>query len=247
VKWARRRYGSTAAPWLPTDIAGASAWYRGDKILGLSNNDPVGTWPEPINSLDVTQATEANKPLWIEIGLNGHPVVRGDGADDTLYRTSVPSTTIFPNAGELSFYLILKQVGSKADNYTIGWGETYVSQTDILATSNNVIYFDAPYGAAGEGRSSVAQPAGWDDTWHILICYRLTDGTQVIRVDRTDISSVSKSGNVPAVSGTLALFNSWSLDVPFQGDIADVLISSRGFTGGDITNLEDYSLTRYGL
>jgi len=212
----------------------------------LSDTDPVGTWPEPINSLDVLQAVEANKPLWIESGLNGQPVVRGDGTD-FLSRASVPSSTLFPNAGELSFFLILKQAGGRIDHYTIGWGETWVSQTHILATYSDVIYFDAPYGPAGQGRNSVAQPAGWEDAWHILICYRRTDGTQVIRVDRTKLASDSKSGNVPEVTGTLAVFNTFSLDAPFQGDIADALISSRGFTDGDITNLESYSLTRYGL
>lgn len=71
-------------------------WWPADKIIGLEDSDPVGTWPDQSgNGHDLVQATAAKKPLYKTAVQNGNPVVRCDGNDDFMAGT--PGTIAQPN------------------------------------------------------------------------------------------------------------------------------------------------------
>jgi hypothetical protein len=76
---------ASASPWTPATPAGLLAWYKADAITGLSDGDPIGTWPDSSgNGRDLTQATAAAKPTYKTNRQNGLPGVLTDTVDDAI-------------------------------------------------------------------------------------------------------------------------------------------------------------------
>lgn len=69
----------------PDDLADLTLWLKADAITGLSDGDPVTTWPDsgPAGN-DATQGTASEKPTYQTGEINGLPVVRFDGVNDWL-------------------------------------------------------------------------------------------------------------------------------------------------------------------
>ena len=157
--------------WTPKDITGCVLWLRSDLGIIL-NGSTVSTWADQSgNGLDVSQSTDTRQPSWVSNQPNGYPALtigNGQPVQSGLYRSSVPDTALFPNPGELCWIGVIKEAIA-GGGYTLGWGSG-TDQVCILASLGGTIYFDAPY-AAGAGRSSVADPTGWNNAWHIVVCY----------------------------------------------------------------------------
>ena len=60
-------------------------YWSADTITGLSDGDPVGTWPDQSGTgNNLTQGTAAQKPTFKVNILNNKPVVRFDGTSDNM-------------------------------------------------------------------------------------------------------------------------------------------------------------------
>src|SRR5262245_35435328 len=74
---------------LPTSIGGTALklWLRADKGITLASGD-VSQWDDQSgNGNHVSQATAANRPLFVASGQNSRPLVRCTAANsDVLYR-----------------------------------------------------------------------------------------------------------------------------------------------------------------
>lgn len=75
---------------VPSDLSGLRLWVKADGITGLSDGDPVATWPDSSgNGFNATQATSSKRPLYkTNIAPTGLPVVRFDNVDDCLDGTT---------------------------------------------------------------------------------------------------------------------------------------------------------------
>jgi hypothetical protein len=69
----------------PALISGLVSWFKADAITGLSDGDPISTWPDSSgNGWNATQSGD-QRPIWRETaGPNGLPTVEFDGTDDCL-------------------------------------------------------------------------------------------------------------------------------------------------------------------
>jgi hypothetical protein len=68
--------GGGAAPALPA-IAGLYLWYKADAIVGLTDGDPVASWPDSSgNAFTATQTNAGKKPVYRTGQINGLPAVR---------------------------------------------------------------------------------------------------------------------------------------------------------------------------
>ena len=60
----------------------------------LDNDDPVATWTDVRTGRSVSNATEAQQPLWkADSGLSTRPGLLFDGTDDILFTTTTPSVS----------------------------------------------------------------------------------------------------------------------------------------------------------
>ncbi len=83
------------ASFSPTQIAGLQLWLKADAIVGLSDGDPVATWPDSSgNANDATQATGGAQPTYKTNIQNGNPIVRFDGSADFMSLTSSVSSVL---------------------------------------------------------------------------------------------------------------------------------------------------------
>src|SRR5262245_24034851 len=180
-------------PFSPSDIPNLVFHYEADAgactdasgTVAAVDNDPVQSWVSAPDGALVTQATLANRPTFKTNVLNGLPVLRFDGGD-TLSRGGLAATA----GGDEGFLLLLwKQSGADFDNAVIYWTATTLYR--LYATYGDTIYFDFSDGAGG--RLNVAQPAGWDDAWHLTEALRRPDGTQSITVDTVELASGTRT------------------------------------------------------
>ena len=68
-------------PELP-GVEGLGAWFRADKLTGLSDNDPVETWYDSSGKWRLAEQDDPDKqPVYKATGVAGRPSVRYDGTD----------------------------------------------------------------------------------------------------------------------------------------------------------------------
>jgi len=71
----------------PPVISGLLAWWRSTAIAGLSNNDPITTWPSSTGTPnDLTETT--HPPLYKTGILNGYPAAFFSGADNQILKST---------------------------------------------------------------------------------------------------------------------------------------------------------------
>lgn len=89
------------------DISGSGSgfptpevWLKADAITGLVDNDPVALWIDSSgNNNDAAQATAAERPIYKTGIVNGLPIVRFDGVNDSLESPYSAISGGLPNQG----------------------------------------------------------------------------------------------------------------------------------------------------
>lgn len=115
-------------PFAPDDISGLVSWFAADALTGLSDGDPVGTWPDASGrAQDAVQATGADQPLYKTGIVNGLPVVRFSDTSDVL---AVPTTG---SHGATTIFAVVKFPSNTGDypifRHTATGGIEWRSQT----------------------------------------------------------------------------------------------------------------------
>ena len=116
-------------------IPGLRLWLKADSGLILGGTDSVATWEDRSgNGLDVTQATEGNRPAKISANLNGLPVVHFDGVDDYLIRSAVPGYDLFDNNAD-TIFIVQKQAGADPQVHDLflvsQWGQSFYGPCNV--------------------------------------------------------------------------------------------------------------------
>lgn len=217
--------------------------------IGSANADITIWYDQSGNGLDLTGT---GAPVIAGAGTviteNGLPAITFDpgGGADYFLRSSVSTLSAF-SADELDFYAVLKQAGANARNTVIDHNDgTYTDRTNVTATYDNTIRFDNGNPVAGDD-TVVAQPSGWDDAQHLLICRR-EGSTQMIRVDGTDlITGDSVSSTRAAGSHTLYVGVGLGPFDAFNGTMQEIFWHRQNQSSGDRTAIEDDINTYYSI
>lgn len=81
----RTSSGPSPSPEFPDDISGLIIHLDASAIVGMSDGDPLPTWPDSgPNSYDLTQGDSANQPVYRGASFNGKPCVEFDGSNDNM-------------------------------------------------------------------------------------------------------------------------------------------------------------------
>lgn len=72
----------------PSSVTGLIGWWKAD-ALALADGDPVSTWTDSSSSANHGTQTLTARPTYKTNIINGYPVVRFDGTDDSLLITSI--------------------------------------------------------------------------------------------------------------------------------------------------------------
>lgn len=242
-------------PMLPTTTS-ATALLQFDACVGVTESGSgVSSWVDQINSVDVIQATEANKPLLVGASMNGLPVIRFDGTNDQL--TALGYTT------------------AASFNGNTGFSAFCVAKTSNAPTSIDYMWAVNSGGFTGHGVRTGPDRIdmlNYSDTgvgFVLLSSFNYHDGNAVIFHSRGLMSdspelegSARKSGQTVTGTGTLAgstFFQSEGGSDPqfymggnvsgqhYNGDIAEVIIYDNKIDDTDRDAVLDYLNSKWGV
>lgn len=217
-----------AVPFSPSDISGLKLWLKADS-LSLSDNDPVATWTDSSGlGNSATQATSGSRPTYKTGIVNGKPVVRFDGVDDSLAGThgaiAIPYT----------IFIVMQATGNGSGNQR-GYGNA----------SNMLL---GPYGGNWQMYSNgfVADGAVALSAWKVLMGKVEASPLKTLGVNGSDTTSASAGINLNS-SYSVGVGAGFGLTEFVTGDIAEVIVYDVALDAGQIASIEGYMSSKYGV
>jgi hypothetical protein len=228
-----------AAPFAPTDIAGLQSWLKAD-ALALSDGDPISTWTDASPTPVSPTASGSARPTYKTNVVNGKPVARFDGADDTMSFASNPLAGAA--AGTL---LVVHKIDAdpptaneRAGAPLRSWGSD--SAGDHWPFTDGTIY--AGWGSTV--RKTIGNPAATMTSFRIYaIVTAASDFRFYIDGGAAFFSTATNTvgwGASPNLGGTVA---GGLLD----GDIAEIVAYDSALSLTDINQVGGYLSTKYAV
>ena len=228
--------GAAAAPssFAPTNIAGCELWLAADKIVGHVDGDAIGTWSDASGlGHDATQATGANQPLYKTAIINGLPVVRFDGSNDSLSVAGITNNdatrTVFVVLKDITagVKLLFSLAGSSSNSATIFQDGSGVYQYEKTQAAGTVTFGTALHTPA-----------------LLTLRFNSTSSADAFFNNGTatnfDPDDGYQSGSNPLAIGT-------GLSTWWNGDIAEIISYNTALADADVDTVRNYLGGKYGL
>jgi hypothetical protein len=229
----------------PIPVAGLRLWLDAEQGVQAGQDGSVSAWTNrSLYGRTFVQDLLTKRPALVKNVLQGKSVLRFDGIDDALVGRVEGPKLFAPTAGTV--YIVQRQVAAKARNTTFTWqAPNYANWVNIHLTYDDKLVFDFGDGGGGLGRIDVGQPAWWDQEYQVVELARedatgtiWAGGEELVRKDFRDTLDNGPTGDL-IIGGATGAF--------LQGDIAEILIYSRGLPPQERTVVRDYLGTKYGL
>lgn len=216
-------------------MAGLWTWLAADKLTGLSDGNPVPTWPNAVPGSG-SDAIGISSPTYKTGILNGLPIVRFGGTNYfrllslALASPGFSMFIVFKMAAITNAYSGVFGFGAGADQ-----GGYFIKSNGTSATCPGTSTSYDGTGAASFGT------ANWN---YVSLIFGPTT------YDTRRNGAADKTGTAFAWSGigyVAWLANQAVGSRVMSGDIAEVLIYGRALTSSGITAVESYLATKYAL
>lgn len=253
-----RRGGTFTPPvqdFTPADLPGLALWLDAADAASISlNGSAVTQWNDKSgNGRHFAQGTAAQQPAYVPGAHNGRAALRFDGVNDRL---GLGVNSLLRAAPGLTCYVVALTTGSGGqiafwveNNRTLNQARLQIAKTSAAGNNHTLGHRRL------DTQSLVALQSG--STWEedILYCVGgITDWaaqTHTIRLDGAQAAHQTSTGT----SGTFSDTNSSSAyvgtnrsgDVPWEGDICEVILLPRALTPTEIIKLETYLLQKWGI
>lgn len=225
------------------DTTNLGLWLKADvgcKKTGGSNcsdGDGVETWENQGGVVDAIQTTGGFQPIFKTGILNGLPIVRFDGSDDTLSIVSSAETSL---TDTLTFFAVVKFNSIAVNNYLITKGVSIFNREYTMWVPNSPGLerwrYDGNFADFIE--TPVTVSAG---VWYRL--YAVSDAT---RNDRDLYINTTQYHSAPKMTASATAANA-EFGYLSSTDIAEAGLYSRGLTTAEISALDDYLVYKYAL
>lgn len=201
-------------------------WWDASEIVGLSNGDPVTTWPDKAGSTDLT--TLLGTPTFVANAQNSLPAVRLDGVDSVMDAGAVALTA------PLTIAVVAKMTGDGSTAPTI-----------ISGGSQKILL----YGTDG-GTNQIKGGVNADlvlasetvpmSAFHVMAAVFANSGSNFWLDGAAKNPASDLVGTAATVDQILLGFG--------PADICELIIyDNQALSSGDIGVLNDYLLAKYGL
>jgi hypothetical protein len=217
-------------------VAGLRLWLKADALF-LADDEPVGLWIDSSSSgNDVIQVTGMKMPTFKTNILNGLPIVRFDGIDDTMYKLAA---TGFACTEGHTVIAVLNPTTA------VSYG---------MAVVTNPIYNEMRQNGGG-GVAQWMLPSGLyqvDGLDYIEAMWKVWSGTFTVASELIElfINGVSQGTQLDN-AGPLAVSDIYigsRVDAyHWLGDIAEVLVFDAALGATDRQNIENYLVSKYAL
>jgi hypothetical protein len=232
---------ATPSLWLDANLASSFTY---------SSSNVISSWADQSgNGRNATQATVANQPTLVANVMNSKPVVRIDGTNDSLAWTEYQPGgdrsvfMVFRNASNITSsgsFALLSSSGSQFPMYVVGLGnQTGGISGEVMAwlgvSSGGAQIrgrFNGSTITAGNHQLNFTQ----DSSYNLAVRFdKATYSTQAAPAG--DFGSTTYPGFINQITGADGI----------TLDVAEVLVYNRVLTGGEISTIESYFATKWGV
>ncbi|HVS54523.1 MAG TPA: hypothetical protein VHD62_19360 [Opitutaceae bacterium] len=218
---------------VPTVIGSLRLFLTAGAGVTLDGSGNVSTWADQSGlSHDATQATSGQRPLWVDSALNGQPVLRFDGADDTL---ALPDFISSATAGEVFLVGRLADEPNETNSvfqFGTGGGTVYTDGTlyDDFGITDST-------GHAGPPLGRLQQPHIFDSSVSVT-------GESISRFN--GIEYLIRSGQTVSFR-TDPLIGGDQGGGHFPGDVAEMIVYNRALNASERKAMNIYLALKYGI
>ena len=205
-------------------------WCSADDISG-NDGDAIATWyGKTTVTNNLTQTTEAQKPILKKNIINGHAVARFDGSDDNM----VFGTALTANPFHL---FVVAKYNATGRVIVSGGGGALRVLLGLIAGDNAISIIKS--GAVVLGTSSnTLNNASFN-----LITLYYSNPNYGFRFNGVDAGTGSNAQTMnPATHVSKSDYGEY-----WNGDIAELIVFNRALSGGEFTTVEDYLAGKYAL
>lgn len=234
----------------PGDIANLLFWLKADS-LALADGAAIDTWEDSgANNWDAT-AAGTERPTLQTNEINGNPVVRFDGTNDYMKITSLATGGV----ATLTVYAVVKMAVPGSQIIILQQFDPWYNQTggwviNVKTTAKPEIGHFGNVGlSVNDGTIDLA-----DGTPKVIRC--LFDMSLATNEVAAWINGSSATGTYSFNSNnTTSGFGTNTLGIGgtpgggqvLTGDIAEIAVWTRALTAGEVTSMDSYFTTKYGL
>jgi len=244
-------------PWSPHELEAAKVWLRADEIpASYRVGGAVSKWPDLGPGGNFLTASGTARPMFVAAGINGKPVVRFDGVDDTLIRGTVASLANGSTGGAV---LVVRRAASAAASTSrpvafLSTGASAGVPRISLATGTlgkAVVQGRRPdSGALATVTSSTSVAATAVQLQAAVLDVaggKLHEYVNGLKVGQASLGTSGVTSSV-AASKALRIGSSGAAgEKPFGGDIAEVIVLNGPLTDCQRKMLEGYLAHRWGF
>ncbi len=232
----RSRINPPEEPPPPFSTVALRLWLKADS-LALADDSPVDAWVDSsLSGNDVSQATGMKMPTFKTNILNGLPVVRFDGIDDTLFKTA-------------------------AGGFTCTEGHTVIAVLNPttaasygMAVITNPIYNEMRQNGGGgiaewmipSGSYQVDSLDSQEGLWAVW-SGTFVVATQLIELFINGVSQGTQFDDTGPLAVSDIYLGSRTDMYHWLGDIAEVLVFDAALDATDRENVENYLIAKYAL
>lgn len=219
---------------VPTDISGLALWADADAITGLSNADPVTTWEDQSgNGNDLAQSTSAAKPTYRTNVVNGKPVVRFDGTDDTMVTAAFASELAQPNTIIAVALFATTATTNRMICDGLAAGKRHAMYSHLNSGGKWTFYA----GTTEVNGSVIATGA-----FHVVSA--IYNGASSVLYLNGAQDATGNTGSNPLSGLRLGSFAGAAF---LNGDIAEILVYDSALSTADRESVEEYLMEKYAL
>lgn len=231
LKWAMPPESVEATPLdFSDDLMG---WWDASQITGLSDNDPVSTWPDLSgNGLHLNAAT-ANPPVYVENAYNGLPVVRFVSDQDrhldtaTFSAVSQPGTVLIACSSSSSAGYIILDGQASNNRWTFG---------STAAGNSNLGLFAGSAGATLSGA-----------TWSFRVFWAMWHSAGMIWDFESPLRWAVGNNGGNTLTGLRVARHQSTTSRRFDGDIGEIAMWSRALSPHEVGLMVGTMMRKWGL
>jgi len=228
-----QRYGIAVSSSIPQPLA-----LFLDASMGVTTVDgKCSQWSDQSgNARHASQGTADYRPLLVQGGLNGRPVLRFDGTDDRIESAVFPSNLPQP----FTMFVCFKSAVQDTNKMAVALGGIYQNNTICIGCRYT------KYGMSNVLTHSKDSPVSVDTNWHIVVgvldgdnSYAVCDGQAGEKASMgTTEQSTWRLGSYILIPPTSCFLN---------GDIAAAIVFNRALSDAERQRVERWLATRYGI
>ena len=230
------------ATFTPASIGGLRLWLQAESLTQASGSS-VSSWPDLSGMANtVQQATPASQPLLMAGQINGKPVVRFDGVNDFMLKTSQQGMN---NAPDCSFFSVFKRstlsAGVNRQIIMIGPNTNNTGRAFGFDFTDHFIF-----GKVGTGSAVTSATTFGTANFSLVSMTNTAAGTATVFLNGTQDASGTLA--LTFVSPDLAIGSNPDGATSFQGmDLAEVLFYDSALPSTALSRIECYLASRYGI